>query len=154
MSSYLCIYLKDTEREDNYVILNDYGGYYRDAFRHELGYNVEYDTTNTPRATLVSTDDIRDIIEYIEKDIQLSLDNINKAKNHIELISQMIDKSINERLEAIQNEENYIAECQEDIKIYQSVKNFYVVLLDLSSDSDRIYAGIDCFAPDGSNIEK
>lgn len=151
MSAYLNIYLKDIE-QDKYVMLDSYCGYFRDVFQSELNYNVKYDE-NKPLATLVSADDIRNIIEQVERDIQFSLDNISKAKKHIELISQMTDQSINNRLEAIQEEENYITDYQNDINFFQRVKNFYTVLLDLGGDDNRIYAGIDCYAPDGSDIE-
>ena len=152
MSSYLNIYLKDIDKE-KYVILDNYYGYYRDVFRTKLGYNVVYDENNNPLASLVSTDDIRDIIQEIEREIQRSMSCINNAEKHIQLITQMEKTSISDRLEAIAEEEEAIKEYQEEIEVYQRVKNFYTVLLDLS-DSDRIYAGIDCFAPDGSDIEE
>lgn len=153
MSTYLCVYLKDVNQE-KYVTFDSYNGYIRDAFYTELGHHTEYDKDRNPLATLVSKEDIESIIKSIEKDIQRSLDNIENTKKHINLISQMTDKSISDRLEAIQVEENYITECKDDIDTYQYVKNFYTVLLDLNYDGDRIYAGIDCFAPDGSDIEK
>lgn len=152
MSSCLNIYLKDIDKE-KYVILDNYNGYFRDVFRTELGYNVIYDENNNPLASLVSTDDIRDIIREIERAIQRSMSCINNAEKHIQLIAQMEKTSISDRLEVIAQEEEAIEECQEEIKVYQYVKNFYTVLLDLS-DNDRIYAGIDCFAPDGSDIDK
>lgn len=152
MSSYLNIYLKDIDKE-KYVILDNYYGYFRDVFKIELNYNVTYDENNNPLASLVSTDDIRDIIRKIERDIQRSMSCINNAEKHIQLIIQMEKTPINDRLEVIAQEEEAIEECQEEIKAYQRVKNFYTVLLDLS-DGDRIYAGIDCFAPDGSDIDK
>lgn len=153
MSAYLNIYLKDIE-QDKYVILDSYCGYFRDIFQQKLNHSVKYDENKNPLATLVSADDIRNIIKEIEKDIQFSLDSISKAKKHIELISQMTDQSINNRLEAIQEEEDYITEYQNDINFFQRVKNFYTVLLDLGGDGNRVYAGIDCFAPDGSDIKK
>lgn len=152
MSSYLNIYLKDIDKE-KYVILDNYYGYFRDVFRTELGYNVAYDENNNPLASLVSTDDIRDIIREIEREIQRSMSCINNAEKHIQLIVQMEKTPISDRLEVIAQEEEAIEECQEEIKAYQRVKDFYTVLLDLS-DGDRIYAGIDCYAPDGSDIEK
>lgn len=153
MSAYLNIYLKDIE-QDKYVILDSYCGYFRDVFYNKLNYNVKYDENKNPLATLVSADDIRNIIKEIEKDIQFSLDGISKAKKHIELISQMTDQSINNRLKAIQEEEDYITEYQNNINFFQRVKNFYTVLLDLGGDGNRIYAGIDSFAPDGSDIKE
>ena len=152
MSSYLNIYLKDTDKE-KYVILDSYCGYFRDVFRTELGYNVSYDKNNNPLASLVSKDNIKDIIQEIEREIQRSMSCINNAEKHIQLIAQMEKTPISDRLEVIAQEEEAIKECQEEIKVYQRVKNFYTVLLDLS-DGDRIYAGIDCFAPDGSDIEE
>lgn len=152
MSSYLNIYLKDIDKE-KYIILDSYCGYFRDVFRTELGYNVSYNKNNNPLASLVSKDNIRDIIQEIEREIQRSMSYINNAEKHIQLIVQMEKTSINDRLEAIAQEEEAIKEYQEEIKAYQRVKNFYTVLLDLS-DCDRIYAGIDCFAPDGSDIEE
>lgn len=88
MSSYLNIYLKDIDKE-KYVILDNYYGYFRDVFRTELDYNVTYDENNNPLASLVSTDDIRDIIREIERDIQRSMSCINNAEKHIQLIIQM-----------------------------------------------------------------
>ena len=152
MSSYLNIYLKDIDKE-TYVILHSSCGYFRDVFRTELGYNVKYDENNNPLASLVSKDNIKDIIQEIEREIQRSMSYTNNAEKHIQLIAQMEKTSISDRLEAIAQEEEAIKEYQEEIKVYQRVKNFYTVLLDLS-DGDRIYAGIDCFAPDGSDIEE
>ena len=152
MSSYLNIYLKDIDKE-RYVILDSYCGYFRDVFRTELGYNVKYDENNNPLASLVSKDNIKDIIQEIEREIQRSMSCINNAEKHIQLIAQMEKTPISDRLEVIAQEEEAIKECQEEIEVYQRVKNFYTVLLDLS-DGDRIYAGIDCFAPDGSDIEE
>lgn len=152
MSAYLNIYLKDIDK-NKYVILDNYCGYFRDVFKTELGYNVTYDEDHNPLASLVSTDDIKNIIQEIERKIQRSMSCINNAEKHIQLITQMEKTPISDRLEAIAQEEEAIEEYQEEIKVYQYVKNFYTVLLDLS-DGDRIYAGIDCFAPDGSDIEK
>ena len=152
MSAYLTIYIKDV-RKDNYMFMDAYGGYYRDIFQSELGDNVHINKNNNPLAKLVSTNDINRIIQHIDKDIDKDLGNISNAKDHIEIILRMTDQSINNRLEAIQEEEAFIAECRDNIKIYQRVKNFYTVLLDLS-DENRIYAGIDCFAPDGSDVEE
>ena len=152
MSEYVSFYLKDIDKE-KYVILDSYCGYFRDVFRTELGYNVTYDENNNPLASLVSKDNIKDIIQEIEREIQRSMSYINNAEKHIQLIVQMEKTSISDRLEAIAQEEEVINEYQEEIKVYQRVKNFYTILLDLS-DGDRIYAGIDCFAPDGSDIEE
>lgn len=152
MSAYLNIYLKDIDK-NKYVILDNYCGCFRDVFKTELGYNVTYDEDHNPLASLVSTDDIKNIIQEIERKIQRSMSYINNAEKHIQLITQMEKTPISDRLEAIAQEEEAIEEYQEEIKVYQYVKNFYTVLLDLS-DGDRIYAGIDCFAPDGSDIEK
>ena len=134
-------------------MLDSYCGYFRDVFQAELNYNVKYDENNNPLASLVSKDNIKDIIQEIEREIQRSMSYINNAEKHIQLIAQMEKTSISDRLEAIAQEEEAIKEYQEEIKVYQRVKNFYTVLLDLS-DGDRIYAGIDCFAPDGSDIEE
>lgn len=123
MSAYLNIYLKDIE-QDKYVMLDSYCGYFRDVFQTELNYNVKYDENKNPLATLVSANDIRNIIEKIEKDIQFSLDNITKAKKHIKLISQMTDQSINNRLEAIQEEEDCITDYQNDINFFNVLKTF------------------------------
>lgn len=152
MSVYLCVYLKDIDQE-KYVVFDNYNGYIRDAFYSELGNHIRYDENHNPIASIIFSEDIKNIIKSIEKNIQRALNNIENTKKHIDLISKMTDASISDRLEAIQIEENYITECQDDIDTYQYVKNFYTVLLDLS-DGNRIYAGIDCFAPDGSDIEK
>ena len=126
MSSYLNIYLKDIDKE-KYVILDNYCGYFRDVFRTELGYNVSYDKNNNPLASLVSKDNIKDIIQEIEREIQRSMSYINNAEKHIQLIAQMEKTSISDRLEAIAQEEEAIKEYQEEIEVYQRVKNFYTV---------------------------
>lgn len=152
MSCYLDIYLKDL-RTNTYSLLFTFCGYKRDAFDSVIGGNFKTITINDKAvdvALQVSRDKIKDIVDYANSVILKEQEGIEESKRIIKTITAM-NNSLEDKLKAIQEETDLIEERKAEIKQYEDVKHFYYHLLMIEDCENRIFAGLECFAPDGSD---
>lgn len=152
MGIFLNIYLKDF-KEDKYILIDNYQGDIRDSFKNVLSYHTKNDSKENSLALPLSSNEINNIISYINDQIKFKEESIIRNKNHIDYILKSNGSSLQEKLESIELEEDDIVVYKLGIEYLQYTKNFYTFLLNLNCpDMIRIYAGIDCYAPDGSDI--
>ena len=152
MSKYLNIYLKDF-KEDKWTLLDDYQGDIRDSFSDVLSNHTNRDNTEYDLALPLSSNEINDVISHINDQIKFKEESIVRSNNHIDYILKSDGTSLQEKLEAIELEEDNVVVEKQCIECLQYTKNFYTFLLNLNCPNMiRIYAGIDCYAPDGSDV--
>lgn len=153
MGMFLNIYLKDF-KENKYILLDKYQGVIRDSFRDMLNSHTKNDENENSLALPLSSNEINNIIKYIDDQIKFKEESIVRSKNHIDYILKSDGTSLQEKLEAIEVEEDDIVVYKVGIEYLQYTRDFYIFLLNLNyfDDMIRIYGGIDCYAPDGSDI--
>lgn len=152
MGMFLNIYLKDF-KENKYILLDQYQGDIRDSFRDILNSHTKNDENENSLALPLSQNEINNILSYINDQIKFKEESIVRNKEHIDYITKSNGSSLQEKLEAIELEEDDIVVNKLGIQYLQYTKDFYIFLSNLNyCDTIRIYAGIDCYAPDGSDI--
>lgn len=151
MSKYLNIYLKDL-KEDKWTLLDNYQGTIRDSFTDVLNNHTKNDN-KYDLALPLSSYDISIIINYIDDQIKFKEESIIRNKNHIDYILKSNENSLQEKLEAIELEEDDIVVKKQCIESLKYAKDFYIFLMNLNYyNKNRVYAGIECYAPDSSDI--
>ena len=152
MGMFLNIYLKDF-KENKYILLDQYQGDIRDSFRDVLNSHTKNDENENSLALPLSQNEINNILNYINDQIKFKEESIVRSNKHIDYILKSDGTSLQEKLEAIELEEDNVVVEKQCIEYLQYTKNFYTFLLNLNCPNTiRIYAGIDCYAPDGSDI--
>lgn len=152
MGMFLNIYLKDF-KENKYILLDQYQEDIRDSFRDVLNSHTKNDENENSLALPLSQNEINNILSYINDQIKFKEESIVRNKEHIDYITKSNGSSLQEKLEAIELEEDDIVVNKLGIQYLQYTKDFYIFLSNLNYfDTTRIYAGIDCYAPDGSDI--
>ena len=152
MSSYLNVYLKDT-RDNSYSELYCYCGYIRDSFDSVMGDNSTSRVINGERidvAKQLTKENIDRIVKGIDSDIERYKGYIKQSELNIERILKM-NNDLCDKLEAMQDEQEAINSYNKEIKYCTDARYFYTYLYDIEDSENRIFAGIECFAPDGSN---
>ena len=152
MSSYLNVYLKDT-RDSSYSELYCYCGYIRDSFDSVMGDNSTSRVINDERidvAKQLTKEDMDRIIKGIDSNIECYKNCIKQSELNIERILKM-NNDLCDKLEAMQDEQEAINSYNKEIKYYTDARYFYTYLYDIEDSENRIFAGINCFAPDGSD---
>lgn len=152
MSSYLNVYLKDT-RDNSYSKLYSYCGHIRNSFNNVMGDNstslVVYGE-KIDVAKQLTKKDIDRIVEDIDSYIEYYKNKIKQSELNIERILKM-SNDLCDKLETIQYEQEDINSYNKEIECYIDARYFYTYLYDIEDSDNRIFAGIECFAPDGSD---
>ena len=101
-------------------------------------------------AKQLTKENIDRIVEGIDSDIERYKGYIKQSELNIERILKM-NNDLCDKLEAIQDEQEAINSYNKEIECYIDARYFYTYLYDIEDSENRIFAGIECFAPDGSN---
>ena len=152
MSSYLNVYLKDT-RDNSYSKLYSYCGHIRNSFNNVMGDNstslVIYGE-KIDVAKQLTKKDIDRIVKDIYSYIEYYKNKIKQSELNIERILKM-SNDLCDKLEAMQDEQEAINSYNKEIECYIDARYFYTYLYDIEDSDNRIFAGIECYAPDGSD---
>ena len=155
MSEYVSFYLKN-KKTNMYTPLFSYGGYIRDSFSAMISSNIAhfiYKDEDYRVAKPISKDTIDLIKTWLNDKVDSCIEDINAVKEQKEDVYNT-NNSLQDKLQILADLNNDLRLINQDLDEYRGAIRFYNFLLDIDYENkDCIYAGIECFAPDGSDIE-
>ena len=83
-------------------------------------------------------------LDKLQIEIENYNDSINRAQLRIKLIVDMKETSIEDRLSAIEEAQNFIEELIEERKEVESAKSYIEFLQDINSKETTLYFGCEC----------
>lgn len=145
MSSYVNWYIKDRDKENNYVYFDSHSrssDIYH-IFQQECGENVD----EQGRALGITRDNFKDMIEVAGDLINSNEAHIKRLRDSSVLIMSG-NNSLDDKMEYIAEYNSRIEELQQDIRVLQYARCFFEVLLNAQYGKDIIiYGGIEAVSP-------
>ena len=159
MSSYLSVYYHDQEH-DSYISL---GSFSRSTTIYKAFNDNGYSGINH-KIMPITVDDIQNIVGSTQTDIDYYEKELAKIKCKSQKILNLKGHSIKEKMEAIEDNEEYVSDYEMELKSLDRAQGYLVFLQDVIENNqfahkgtngntvtpDRdclIYCGIDCDCP-------